>query len=292
MSGAKGLDVKRSDSTHLPGTVIRASGTLDGAWWASNGPTGGYLTRLALEIACSTTATENVPARSVDLHVLRLARPGPFEILVETVGQVVPGALVMMTFLQEETFALALVSFSPERGSNDGGDETPPAAYPPHAYAELSKDETTLPPVTAQFRYRPTTNIDGSELRPGWDAVWIEPLHISPIARASAAGAIDCWYPPNSMRSVREFLRGSSELRDPPPTNLLGVQTLFPARDAAYESMSWVLLANRLTTSVDGHYFEHSEIWSETGDLLVSSQLLRCNELRTASSQEAASDRS
>jgi hypothetical protein len=30
-----------------------------------------------------------------------------------------------------------------------------------------------------------------------------------------------------------------------------------------------------MSTTVDGLYFEHSEIWSEQGELLITAQLLR-----------------
>jgi len=42
---------------------------LDFGWWASNAPTGGYLTRLSLEAAGRVTGLEAGTARSVDLHV-------------------------------------------------------------------------------------------------------------------------------------------------------------------------------------------------------------------------------
>jgi hypothetical protein len=33
-----------------------------------------------------------------------------------------------------------------------------------------------------------------------------------------------------------------------------------------------------MSAGTDGHYFEHSEIWSEQGELLITAQLLRRNQ--------------
>jgi hypothetical protein len=64
----------------------------------------------------------------------------------------------------------------------------------------------------------------------------------------------------------------------PPATNLIGAHVVFTAPDAAYENLGSALLGSRLTSVVDGYYFEKQEIWSERGDLLVGAQLVRRQE--------------
>jgi hypothetical protein len=266
---------------HGPREDGPAGGRLDFGWWASNAPTGGYLTRLSLEEAGRVTGADASTARCVDLHILRLAAADDFETKVEVAAGPFGLALVTVTFRQARPFAVASVYFSPSDGSASAyvADADPPAALPPLAYAEMTMGGTTLPPVTSQFRYRPTTGLDGTEPRPGWDVFWVQPARRHAVGRAGAVGMIDCWYPPSHMRSVREYLRDPrGALTEPDAMNLVGVQVHFSAPDASYDNTNFALVANRISTVTDGHYFEQSEIWSEQGELLITAQLLRRNQ--------------
>ena len=259
----------------------RAGGRLDFGWWASNAPTGGYLTRLSLEEAGRVTSADASTARCVDLHVLRLAAADDFETSVEVAAGPSGLALVTVTFRQARPFAVASVYFSPSdsAASTYVADADPPAALPPLAYAEMTADRVAGPPVTSQFRYRPTTGPDGAGPRPGWDVFWVQPAGRHAVGRAGVVGMVDCWYPPSYMRSVREYLRDPQDaLTEPDASNLLGVQVLFSAADSSYDNTNFALVANRLSAGTDGHYFEHSEIWSERGELLITAQLLRRNQ--------------
>jgi hypothetical protein len=259
----------------------RASGRLDFGWWASDAPIGGYLTRLSLEEAGRVTGADVSTARCVDLHVLQLAAADDFETSVEVAAGPSGLALVTVTFRQARPFAVASVYFSPSDGSASAylADADPPAALPPLAYAEMTMAGTAGPPVTSQFRYRPTTGPDGTGPRPGWDVVWVQPARRHAVGRAGVVGMIDCWYPPSYMRSVREYLRDPRDaLTDPGATNLMGVQVLFSAPDSSYDNTKFALVANRMSTGTDGHHFEHSEIWSEQGELLITARLLRRNQ--------------
>jgi hypothetical protein len=282
-AAAGGDGVRQNDDasprdSHDPG---RASGRLDFGWWASNAPTGGYLTRLSLEAAARVTGAEASSARSVDVHILRLAAADDFETSVEVAAGPSGVALVTVTFRQARPFAVASVYFSPSDGSAPAyrADAVPPPALPPLAYTEMTMGGTTLPPVTSQFQYRPTTGVDGTGLRHGWDVFWVRPVRRHAVGRAGVVDMIDCWYPPSHMRSVREYLRDPREaLTEPGATNLMGVQVQFSAPDSSYDNTHFALVANRMSTTVDGLYFEHSEIWSEQGELLITAQLLRRNQ--------------
>jgi len=121
--------------------------------------------------------------------------------------------------------------------------------------------------------------VDGTGPRPGWDVFWVQAALRGPLGRAGVAGMIDCWYPPSYMRSVREYLRDPRDaLTEPGATNLMGVQVLFSAPDSSYDNTNFALVANRISTGTDGHYVEHSEVWSEQGELLITAQLLRRNQ--------------
>ena len=217
--------------------------------------------------------------------VLRLAAADDFETSVEVAAGPSGLALVTVTFRQARPFAVASVYFSPSDGSAPPylADADPPAALPPLAYAEKTMGGTAGPPVTSQFRYRPTTGLDGTGPRPGWDVFWVQPARRHAVGRAGVVGMIDCWYPPSYMRSVREYLRDPRDaLTEPGATNLMGVQVLFSAPDSSYDNTNFALVANRMSTGTDGHYFEHSEVWSEQGELLITAQLLRRNQPKDA----------
>jgi Thioesterase-like superfamily len=259
----------------------RGSGRLDFGWWASNAPTGGYLTRLSLEEAGRVMGEDVSTVRSVDLHVLRSAAADDFETTVEVAAGPAGRAVVTVTFRQARPFAIASVYFSPSAGSAWAylADADPPAALAPLAYAEMTMGGVAGPPVASQFRYRPTTGLDGAGPRPGWDVFWVQPARRHAAGRAGVVGMIDCWYPPSYMRSVREYLRDPREaLIEPRATNLMGVQVLFSAPDSSYQNTNFALVANSMSAGTDGHYFEHSEIWSEQGELLITAQLLRRNQ--------------
>lgn len=250
---------------------------LDFGWWASNGPTGGYLASLALDRACEETDLDPTAARSVELSVLRLAAADTYVTDVSVAAGPTRIALATVTFSQDEPFAQASVYFSPSVGGSIPGDCEPPGALPPEAYAELASNSLHGPPVMSQFVYRPTTDPDGQSPKPGWDLVWVRP--VQPMSgRANVARLVDNWYPPNHTRAVRNYLTGHAELAEPPTVSLLGASIVFPAPEDAYRNVSFVLVANQLDIVTNGHYFEQTEVWSEHGDLLIAARLLRRNQ--------------
>jgi hypothetical protein len=180
-------------------------------------------------------------------------------------------------FAQDGPFATATVYFSPPRGASSAGDATPPAILPPEAYAEMTVGRPA-PPVMNQFSYRPVAGSDARGAANGWDLVWVRPLWSTPVGRTGVARLLDCWYPPNHMRVVREYLAGAPQLTEPPAVNLLAASVLFPAADQAYTVDKSTLVANRIDTITDGHYYEHAQAWSEAGELLLAATVVRRNE--------------
>jgi hypothetical protein len=177
-------------------------------------------------------------------------------------------------FHQETLFAVASVYTTPPLQAPRIRATAPPVAFPPEAYPVMAMHPESAPPVTGRFEYRPvpTVSADASGTP---DLVWVR--HRQPVwGRVGAAQSIDCWYPALMMNAVNQFLRGEIPyLMEPPATNLLSVHTVFPGPDDAYEADGSLLLASRLVAATDGHSFEGIDVWSESGELLAVSHLIR-----------------
>jgi hypothetical protein len=257
------------------------AGRLDFGWWASNGPTAGYLLSIVLESVGRLPGLHSVTPRSADLHIVRLAAADDFDVtaaFAEAAGGV---ATVMVTLAQREPFATAAVQVGRRLAEESIAPSQRLGAFPPEVDAEMEMRRSSLPPVTGQFRYRPATNPDGSSPQPGWDLVWVSPRSGQYSGREHIAKILDCWYPASYMRAVREHLgrmQPLNELSEPAATNLLGAHVEFTSRDEAYTDLTNALLASRVKASADGYQFEQQEIWSDRGDLLVDAQIVRRQE--------------
>jgi|GraSoiStandDraft_54_1057290.scaffolds.fasta_scaffold282500_2 hypothetical protein len=255
--------------------LIEARGTLDFGWWASNGPTAGYLMRLALDAIGDVYGTD-ATVRRIEVRVSRLAAAGPFELVIAGAADPADLELLRVTFRQGRPFATATVLRSEARGAEVGGDANPPAALPRDAYRPMQTASPTLPPVTGRFVYRPTGEPDGGGPRPGWDVVWVTPTDENLQGRALVVSIIDSWYPPHFMRAVREHLRTGLPLGQPEPTVLVAASVSFTAPELAYNHAHDAVLASQATATADGYYFERLEVWSDRGELLATTEILRC----------------
>ena len=264
-------------STVLPDRDIPQGPSLDYGWWASNGPTAGYLHRLVLD-AAAPGQHEDAHPRRIDLHVVGPARAAGYTTAVSTQHGADCLDLATVTFQQDRVFATASVLATRDRGRSDDGVATPPGVLPPDVYRPMITPSPTLPPVTARFQYRPVTPDDLVASRPEWDAVWITPTDESLEGRRFVASALDCWYPAHFMRVIRDHLAGHGPLEQPAPTTLAAATLTFTAPTTAYRDLRVALLANQLTAVAEGHFFERTEIWSLRGELLASAELVRRNE--------------
>jgi hypothetical protein len=147
---------------------------LDHRWWASDGPTGGYLLRLAIEAADPFTDDEH-QVRAVTLRVLRQALPAAFTSSVSAASGTAGLRMITVTFTQHTAFAAADLLSGPAQGQTARADTVPPPARPASAYLPMVMRPASSPPVTTQFWYRPAMGPDGTGPRPGWDAVWVSP---------------------------------------------------------------------------------------------------------------------
>jgi hypothetical protein len=257
------------------------AGKLDFGWWASNGPTAGYLVSLVLESVDRLPGLDGVTPRSLDLRIVRLAAADDFDVTPEFAQAVGGVATVTVTLAQHEPFATASVQV----GRRLADESIPPShrlgALPPEVYAEMDMRPPGAPPVTSQFTYRPATNPDGTSPRPGWDLVWVSPRHGPYSGHQQTAKILDCWYPASHMHAIRQHLgrqHPPGELSQPAATNLLGAHLDFTSPEHAYTDLSIALLASRLKSTVDGYQFEQQQIWSDRGHLLVDAQIVRRQE--------------
>jgi hypothetical protein len=144
-----------------------------------------------------------------------------------------------------------------------------PAGGHPHTYAAARHIAVRVPP---------NDGTDGSGPRAGWDVVWVTPTDPELTGRALIASMIDCWFPPNFVRAVREHLRSGQPLEQPQATTLLAASLSFTAAPASHARACNALLANQLIAIADGLYFERSEVWSDQGELLATAELFRRDE--------------
>jgi hypothetical protein len=50
----------------------------------------------------------------------------------------------------------------------------------------------------------------------------------------------------------------------------------FTAPELAYNHAHDAVLASQATATADGYYFERLEVWSDRGELLATTEILRC----------------
>ena len=258
-----------------PEPMLVIEGTLDFNWWASDGPTGGYLISLAIEAAAAAGHEPHAEAQSIDLSVVRGTRADAFEASMVTLQNGSQPSHTAIVFQQNNRpFAIASLRGSHSLAAGLLTGSVPPDALPAAAYDEMTW-ESPSPPVTAQFSYRPVVSSDRTNLLSDCDLVWIRPK-TSDALRYGVTAVVDSWYPANFMHSVRQFLRGAtSELHQPAKTELLAVHATIvePRRTLAHGEH--VLLATRLIAASSGHYEEQFELWSEEGDLLLAGLIIR-----------------
>ena len=247
---------------------------LDFGWWASNGPTAGYLIRLALQ-AADKTQPAHTYVRQVSLQVLALPAAGSAKLAAATLSGPSDTGILTITFAQRHLFALASLTLGPPQGESAPGDASPPPALPREAYQPMTMVSLEVPPVTSHFEYRPTGDVSGRGPLEGWDVVWLTPTDHHLSGQDLVVSMIDSWYPPSFISAVRAHLRDGGPLRQPAPSVLSSATVSFPASRTAYDDARDALLANQLTATTDGYCFERSEIWSDTGDLLATAELIR-----------------
>ncbi|MDQ1460114.1 MAG: hypothetical protein QOI08_1598 [Actinomycetota bacterium] len=129
-------------------TAVPAS-RLDHGWWASNGPTAGYLLRLALDEIEGDDGAAPRKIRRIELHIVAPARASEYTTATST-GPSSPGpAVSTVTFFHTGAFATASITQTADRGASGEGDMGP-ARRP--ALRGLPADDHTVANVAAGHR--------------------------------------------------------------------------------------------------------------------------------------------
>jgi hypothetical protein len=256
---------------------------LDYGWWASNGPTGGYMLALSMNATADPGGSPPRSIRTVELYMLGPARASGYRSRIKPMATSAGGLVTAITFSQADLFALAIVHQDPQdpaarpqrRGDTRAPDVGVAAMYPP-----MAMREGVSPPVTSQFTYRPVGPNDAPNERTPRDFVWLQARRVHNFSgRSLIASMLDCWYPAIYMRTVREFLIGNTaQLEDPAPTTLVSAHLTFTASSYAFDTRLEVLLATELVSASHGHYLERTEIWDGSGALLATADLIRRDE--------------
>src|SRR5215470_15531380 len=118
-------------------TSLRTTSALDYGWWASDGPTAGYLVRRAIDALEQSPDAGRGQVRHAHVQVLRLAVADPIDISVARASGTHGIGRVTVTFEQGGEFAVATLTVGPRLGHSGSGDGTPPAALPLDAYVPM-----------------------------------------------------------------------------------------------------------------------------------------------------------
>jgi hypothetical protein len=230
---------------------------------------------LALDAIGESDQLDGWRVLSVDLNILRTPAADAFEAVVSLQPGLGRTVLAVVTFTQEQPVAVASIYLTADLAAETILIQRPPNVLPPEAYPVMVTQPSRSPPVTSQFAYRPVVTPEGRSGHPDLDLVWVRPA----VPRSGDQGIVqlvDCWYPANHMRVVRDYLDvRDTEVLDPPETNLLATHTLFLHPRDLGDTTNYFLLTTRLDAIVRGVHFEQWQLWSEGGRLLAAAHLVR-----------------
>src|SRR5258708_8839297 len=114
-------------------TSPRTTSALDYGWWASDGPTAGYLVRRAIDALEQSPDAGRGQVRHAHVQVLRLAAADAIDISVARASGTHGIGRVTVTFGQGGEFAVATLPVGPPPAPSATRDRTPPPPLPPHA---------------------------------------------------------------------------------------------------------------------------------------------------------------
>jgi Acyl-CoA thioesterase N-terminal domain len=126
-------------------TSLRTMSALDYGWWASDGPTAGYLARRTIDALEQSPGAGRGQVRHVHVQVLRLPAADAIDISVASARDTHGISRLTVTFGQGGEFAVATLTVGPRLGHSGTGDAMPPAALPLDAYVPMSTPSRTLP---------------------------------------------------------------------------------------------------------------------------------------------------
>src|SRR5260370_30948679 len=109
-------------------TSRRTTSALDYGWWASDGPTAGYLVRRAIDAREQSPDAGRGQVRHAHVQVLRLAAADAIDLSVARASRTHRIGRVTVTIGQGGQFAVATLTVGPRLGHSGNGGGTPPSA--------------------------------------------------------------------------------------------------------------------------------------------------------------------
>jgi hypothetical protein len=243
-------------------------GELDRDWWGGIGPHGGYLAAILMRGLELTAGGGRRAPRSLTVHFLNTATPGPFEL--RTTKERSGGTLetVGLRLLQgEKPIVVGLGAMAAARSSVALTEARMPETDPWRevAVSHFLTDSTVTdlaPPFAVQLEYRHCLGPD--PLSGGREAVtggWLRFRDGRPLDLPAVAMLMDAWWPAVWSR-----------LRAVPRTPTIDLTLHF--RGLLEPTPDPVLAVFRTRLAQDGLMDEEGELWSIDGRLLAQSRQL------------------
>lgn len=239
---------------------------IDPGWQIRVGPNGGYLAAMLLRSATHELADAAYPPRSLSLHYLRPAQPGPAVIEVETVraGRTVTAMAVRL--LQGDVLRVTgMATFSRRREAPQILHHAMPDVPPPD---RLPRNMPQDSPLRAQLEQRlalgalPRSGAD--EARAGG---WMR-LADGPRALDAPLLALYCdvWPP-----AVLSWAGGERDVGAVPTVDL-SIHFRSDLADLCLPDDAYVLVHFHTHTAREGYLVEDGEVWSADGQLLAQAR--------------------
>ena len=199
--------------------------------------------------------------RSLTVHFVQPARPGPYEIevVIDRTGRSLTSARAQI-MQSGAVVASSMAALGSSWASVEWNRSAMPDVAPPEACPDLWEGGNTTA-VHENYSYRRAI---GNAIRSGamepLTGGWIRLVEPRPVDAALAAGLTDTWVP-------TPFVMMDSPLLF--PTIDLTVQLLAPLPLADDDGTEPCLVWHRADTSTGGYVIQDTEVWTRTGRLIA-----------------------
>lgn len=246
----------------------RCRATVSERWLIAGGPNGGFLAALAARAAQAAAGDPDRPLRSLTLHYLAVAAPGPLEVAarVERAGR--STSAVSLRLEQDGSpVALALATLGAWReGEPEWQDARMPAAPPPEAGRVIPPGVANAATFLANFDVRwvlgDPPGTDGERARAGG---WIRLADPQPLDAPALVAFSDAWAP-------SAFSRLAAPLAVPTLDLTVHLRAPLPPPGLAPDAHVLALFSSRWAAG--GVWEEDGELWAPDGTLLAQSRQL------------------
>lgn len=258
-------------------TAVRPSGVgryeieVSPNWSVPTGPNGGYVAALILRALTAEVGDPERAPRSLTIHYLSAARPGPAEVAttIERTGRSLTSLTARLT-QGERLIAVATAAFSSARRGIEFCDLTMPSIPGPEHYRPPNVPSDALP-IARRWDTRWAIGRPRSPMNPGPAAEravaggWIRLPERQPIDAMVAAAITDAWMPP-------VFSKVDEMIAVPTVDLTIHFRTALPLAQLAADD--FVLAVFRTNVIAEGFLEEDGEVWSPDGTLIAQSRQL------------------